>query len=255
MIVVGARCAGAATARLLAARGHDVLVLDRAVMPSDTLSTHGLARGGVVQLSRWGLLDRLVADGRSARADRVVQRPRRPGRAAGQGQRRRRLPARLRGGRASTPCWSRRPRSPVPRYVWGSRSTGSDATATVESSASRHASAVADAPRCCARVTWWRPTGCGRRWRPRSVRAPRSSFRTGATLFYAYVAGVAWRGYEFHIAPGAFAGVFPTHDGEACVWLSRPDRLYGDVRRARGDRADAWTDAADRGRARTSASA
>ena len=68
-----------------------------------------------------------------------------------------------------------------------------------------------------------------------------SSFRTGATLFYAYVADIGWRGYEFHIGPGAFAGVFPTHDGEACVWLSRPDRLYGDVRRARGDRADAWT--------------
>lgn len=28
--IIGARCAGAATARLLAARGHDVLVLDRA---------------------------------------------------------------------------------------------------------------------------------------------------------------------------------------------------------------------------------
>ena len=33
VVVVGARCAGAATAMLLAQAGHDVLVLDRAVLP------------------------------------------------------------------------------------------------------------------------------------------------------------------------------------------------------------------------------
>ncbi len=66
VIVVGARCAGAATARLLAAAGLDVLVLDRAAMPSDTLSTHGLARGGVVQLARWGLLEQVLDSGAPA---------------------------------------------------------------------------------------------------------------------------------------------------------------------------------------------
>ena len=63
VVVVGARCAGSATARLLAARGYDVAVLERALLPSDTLSTHAIARGGVVQLSRWGLLDRVLATG------------------------------------------------------------------------------------------------------------------------------------------------------------------------------------------------
>jgi flavin-dependent dehydrogenase len=67
------------------------------------------------------------------------------------------------------------------------------------------------------------------------------AFRSGATLFYAYVGEVAWSGYEFHVSPGAFAGVFPTHDGEACVWLSRPDRLYGAVRHPTGERAVVWT--------------
>src|SRR5262249_31796603 len=57
----GARCAGAATAMLLARQGLDVLVVDRADFPSDTLSTHGIARGGVVQLARWGLLDEVLA--------------------------------------------------------------------------------------------------------------------------------------------------------------------------------------------------
>lgn len=62
-IVVGARVAGAATAMLLARAGLDVLVLDRARAGADTLSTHALMRGGVLQLRRWGLLDRIVDAG------------------------------------------------------------------------------------------------------------------------------------------------------------------------------------------------
>ena len=61
--MVGARVAGASTALLLARAGLRVLVLDRARRGSDTLSTHALMRGGVLQLQRWGLLDRVVASG------------------------------------------------------------------------------------------------------------------------------------------------------------------------------------------------
>src|SRR6516165_7902570 len=63
VVVVGARCAGAATAMLFANQGFDVLVLERSEFPSDTLSTHSISRGGVVQLARWGLLDSVVASG------------------------------------------------------------------------------------------------------------------------------------------------------------------------------------------------
>lgn len=63
VIVVGARCAGAATAMLLARAGLSVVLLDRERPGADTLSTHALMRGGVLQLLRWGLLDRLVAAG------------------------------------------------------------------------------------------------------------------------------------------------------------------------------------------------
>ena len=62
-IVVGARCAGAPTAMLLAERGHRVLVVDRASFPSDTLSTHMIHAPGVAALRRWGLLDEVVASG------------------------------------------------------------------------------------------------------------------------------------------------------------------------------------------------
>jgi 2-polyprenyl-6-methoxyphenol hydroxylase-like FAD-dependent oxidoreductase len=63
VIVVGARCAGAPTAMLLARQGHRVLLVDRARFPSDTVSTHLLHQPGVAALDRWGLLDRLVATG------------------------------------------------------------------------------------------------------------------------------------------------------------------------------------------------
>src|SRR6476620_3102339 len=66
VVVVGARCAGAATAMLLARAGHDVLAVDRAGFPSDVLSTHGLVRGGVVLLQRWGLLGAVLASGAPA---------------------------------------------------------------------------------------------------------------------------------------------------------------------------------------------
>ena len=63
VIVVGARCAGAATALLLAREGLRVLVVDRSRYGADTLSTHALMRGAVVQLHQWGVLDALEAAG------------------------------------------------------------------------------------------------------------------------------------------------------------------------------------------------
>ena len=62
-IVVGARCAGAPTAMLLARAGHRVLLVDRAGFPSDTVSTHLIHAPGVAALRRWGLLDAVVASG------------------------------------------------------------------------------------------------------------------------------------------------------------------------------------------------
>ncbi len=62
-IVVGARCAGAPAAMLLARMGHRVLLLDRAGFPSDTVSTHLIHPPGVEALRAWGLLDRLAGSG------------------------------------------------------------------------------------------------------------------------------------------------------------------------------------------------
>ena len=62
-IVVGARCAGATTAMLMARKGMRVLLVERGAPGTDTLSSHNLTRGAVSQLVRWGLADRLMAQG------------------------------------------------------------------------------------------------------------------------------------------------------------------------------------------------
>jgi flavin-dependent dehydrogenase len=66
VVIVGARCAGAATALLLAQSGVRVLVVDKSFYGSDTLSTHALMRGAVMQLHRWGVLPRIQAAGTPA---------------------------------------------------------------------------------------------------------------------------------------------------------------------------------------------
>src|SRR5262249_47834694 len=66
IVLVGARAAGAATALLLARLGYDVVLVDRAVFPADTVSTHQIARTGMVQLHRWGLLEAVLDSGAPA---------------------------------------------------------------------------------------------------------------------------------------------------------------------------------------------
>ena len=68
------------------------------------------------------------------------------------------------------------------------------------------------------------PTGSARPWHGTS--APQVVERhdpTGA-CFYTYVGGVDWDRIQLHVEDNTFAGVFPTHHNEACVWLIRPPR-------------------------------
>jgi flavin-dependent dehydrogenase len=65
-IIVGARCAGAATALLLARAGARVLLVDRGAYGADTLSTHALMRGAVMQLHRWDVLPAIITAGTPA---------------------------------------------------------------------------------------------------------------------------------------------------------------------------------------------
>jgi 2-polyprenyl-6-methoxyphenol hydroxylase-like FAD-dependent oxidoreductase len=48
---------------LLARNGLDVLVVDRATFPSDTMSSHAVKKPAVSRLAKWGLLDRVLDTG------------------------------------------------------------------------------------------------------------------------------------------------------------------------------------------------
>ncbi|MGK8505782.1 NAD(P)/FAD-dependent oxidoreductase [Nocardia asiatica] len=59
VVVVGARCAGSAAAIAFARAGRDVVALDAARFPADTLSTHLLWPAGLAELRRAGALERV----------------------------------------------------------------------------------------------------------------------------------------------------------------------------------------------------
>ncbi len=236
VVVVGARCAGAATALLLARAGHDVVLVDRATFPADTLSTHAIARSGVVQLRRWGLLDRVLASGAPALrdisfhdADGVVTRrlaarhgvdalvaPRRTvldallvdaARAAG---------ADVRTGvtvEGVTRTGTGRVSGVVARDGAGRLELGGRLVVGADGLRSRIARAV-------------------------GARTLRAEAPLGST-HYTYVAG-DWPHLEYHLGDRAFGGVFPTHGGEACVWVCGPAEAARAARRAAADVDEAF---------------
>ncbi|RYP85362.1 NAD(P)/FAD-dependent oxidoreductase [Nocardioides guangzhouensis] len=233
VVVVGARCAGTAVARLLAARGHDVLLLDRADLPGDTVSTHGIARGGVVQLARWGLLDRVLATGAPAIRDVTF--------VTADGELHRRVK-----DRAGVDLLVAPRRSVLDAILLDAAlAAGADLrTGTTVTGLLRDRSGRVTGVR--TRDGHGRSTDVAARHvvaadglRSRTVQrlgaATLQGFEADASLFYFYVADVDWRGIEFHVSPDAFAGAFPTNDGQACVWLCRPTPAFTAVRSA-GDR-------------------
>ncbi len=63
VVIVGARCAGAAAAIAFAGAGRRVVALERVTFPADTISTHLLWPAGVAELKALGAFDRVAAVG------------------------------------------------------------------------------------------------------------------------------------------------------------------------------------------------
>ncbi|MCK6210718.1 FAD-dependent monooxygenase [Georgenia sp. EYE_87] len=219
MIVVGGRVAGAATAMLLARAGMRVLCLERTRLGSDTLSTHALMRAGVLQLSRWGLLDAVAAAGvppvhrvvfhYGGDATTVTLRPG-AGVEALYAPRRTFLDALL----------SRTAVAAGARVEHGATVTsllrGADGAVTGvrvrrrDGVRDEHAPLVVGADGLRSLVA--AEVGAAVRWQGRAV----------ARCTYGYVA-VPAAGYEWYYDEGCGGGLIPTNDGLTCVFAASAD--------------------------------
>jgi len=244
VVVVGARAAGSATALLLARMGHDVLVLDRAVFPADTLSTHQIARTGVVQLHRWGLLRTVLDSGAPA----------------------------IRQVTFSTPTESTtrtiKNKSGVDILVAPRRyildpivaQAAADAGAEVRFGVTVTGLHLNDSGRVTGvygRDRAGAPfdvqarfvvgaDGLGSRV-ARAIGAEVTSSRgDGGAVQYAYYGGIPWPGIELIASDRALTGVFPTHLYEACIWICSPSVDAHQARRGATSREDAFTAYLDR---------
>ena len=230
VIVAGARCAGAATALLLARRGLKVLAVEKRNYGSDTLSTHALMRGGVLQLARWGVLDDIMAAGTPAvrttsfhYGEEVVEVPIKPsdGVAALYAPRRRVLDRIL---------------------VDAARKSGAEI---------RFETAVvgllrSDSGRVCGGVLRDAAGGLStvragivigadgiRSTVAREVRAPTHRLgKHASAVLYGYWGGVPADGYHWHFQAGVSTGTIPTNNGETCIFVSvAADRFREEVSR------------------------
>ena len=228
VIVVGGRVAGAATAMLLARGGLRVLVIEAARQGTDTLSTHALMRGGVLQLHRWGLLDAVVASGTPAiRAtqfsygDDIETVDIRPGDgiSALRAPRRTVLDALLLDAARAAGAEIRSPARVTRLLTSGGRVRGVEgitrgtgtpfrATATLTVGADGRGSTVAQAV---------------------DAEFQRRGTASGA-IIYGYFPGLARDRYHWAYRPGATAGVVPTGNGLACVWAGTPTARFDALR-------------------------
>ena len=238
VVVVGGRVAGSATAMLLARLGHDVVVAEQASLPSDTVSTHSIARSGVVQLRRWGLLDTVLASGAPA----ITQVSFNAG--------------------GSTLCRRIKDKAGVDFLVAPRRQV----LDTLLASAAQGAGAELR--------TGVTVTGLARDGRGRVVGveghdragapvelaaryvvgadglhsrvaqlagAPADELRPdGGAAQYAYYTGIPWDGIEFFVADRSLAGVFPTHHQQACIWVCNPTADAHAARRRSRSRVEAF---------------
>jgi flavin-dependent dehydrogenase len=233
-VIVGARCAGAATALLLARAGARVVLIDKGTYGSDTLSTHALMRGAVLQLHRWGVLPAIVSAGTPAVCsttfsyrdhDVTVPIEERFGVSALYAPRRSLLDRTL---------------------VDAAASSGVDVRFGV-----RVDDVIADAD---GRVRGIAAVAGGTRLRidagivigadglrstiaQRVNAAPVVTGRHSAAVLYSYWDGLPATGYYWRFLPGASIGAIPTNDGATCVFASMPSGRFRDEIQGNAPRA------------------
>jgi flavin-dependent dehydrogenase len=238
VVIVGGRAAGAATALLLARLGHDVVLLDRDVFPADTISTHQIARAGVVQLRRWGLLDAVLASGAppirqvmfTAEGQTTIRQVKdRAGVDLLVAPRRYILDTLVAEAAAAAGADVRLGVTVTGVHIDDSgRATGVSGRDRAGNPVRVNARFVVGADGLRSRVA--REIGA-------EVIEDRGDAGAGQ---YAYYAGPAWDGIELVISNRALTGVFPTHGGQACIWVCGPVADAREVRRHATSREEAF---------------
>ena len=226
-VIVGARCAGAATAMLMARAGLRVLVVDRTHPSRDTLSTHALMRAGVLQLSRWGLLQRVVAAGTPPVTATTFH----------YGESTETL-------ELKDPLYA--PRRTVLDTVLLSAAQEAGAHARfgldvteVRRDRTGRVTGVLARVRGGDPVEFRAPLTIGadglRSTVARLVGAP--TVRRGGTasaLVYGYWPSPSASHYDWFYRPGVSAGIIPTNGGQVCIWAGLPAERFADERRGSG---------------------
>jgi flavin-dependent dehydrogenase len=232
-VIVGARCAGAATAMLMARAGLRVLVVDRTHPSRDTLSTHALMRAGVLQLSRWGLLERVVAAGTPP----VTATSFHYGERAETLQLAAPLYAPRRTVLDTALLSAAQEAGAQARFGVGVTELCRDRTGRVTGVVARVRGGDA--------VTFRAPLTIGadglRSTVARLAGAP--TVRRGAAasaLVYGYWPSPSASQYDWFYRPGVSAGIIPTNDRQVCIWAGLPAERFADERR-RSDLADLFT--------------
>jgi flavin-dependent dehydrogenase len=235
VIIIGARCAGAATAMLLARQGLRVLVLDRSRYGSDTISTHALMRGGVVQLQSWGLLDRVVATGTPAVRKVVFHYPDGVARVS------------LKPAAGVDALYAPRRNVLDPLLADAAVAAGAEIRFGVYviellRDDSGRVTGVVGRDRNGRRLVATAPLTIGadgiRSFVASEVGAPviRMADRLGSAFLYGYWDGLPVEGYEWLYADGASAGLIPTNDGRTGVFVGTTPARMKETLRARDPR-------------------
>jgi flavin-dependent dehydrogenase len=209
VVVVGGRCAGAATGLLLARAGLRVLVAERSAQGSDTLSGHMIKPDGVGRLAAWGVLPDLLASG----CPPVT-------------------------GAEFTLDGRREPR---PEPVPGALPPMAPRRTILDRLLQQHACDAGAHVRHRSTFRGWRAGAVsldgGRQVRTRlligadgrrsavasAVGAPYTDRRPGRSCaWYGYWDGAALTGLRAELRPGVFAGAFPTHGEQVLAFVQLP---------------------------------